>query len=192
MWKCQSSIRCWDSNPWPSGHESPPITTRPGLPFTWSYNQPMYIRVILYLSPFLLLDDDVCKRPRVLGGKNKANNKNKWGEKPFIRKNRFTRFWKNIPTPNFNFPPTTTSSLICNIFFLKLFIIVCRRRVQNQCDQMARLFFIIWLLTTTQICPKLIKFGKVRLKFCQTQNKHSKVCLRFFKVCPSYEISSNL
>ena len=30
--KCPSSIQCWDSNPWPSGHESPPITTRPGLP----------------------------------------------------------------------------------------------------------------------------------------------------------------
>ena len=30
--KRQSSIRCWDSNPRPSDHESPPITTRPGLP----------------------------------------------------------------------------------------------------------------------------------------------------------------
>ena len=29
---CQSSIRRWDSNPQPSLHESPPITTRPGLP----------------------------------------------------------------------------------------------------------------------------------------------------------------
>ena len=29
--KCPSSIWCWDSNPQPSGHESPPITTRPGL-----------------------------------------------------------------------------------------------------------------------------------------------------------------
>ena len=26
------SIRCWDSNPRPVEHESPPITTRPGLP----------------------------------------------------------------------------------------------------------------------------------------------------------------
>ena len=25
------SIQCWDSNPQPSEHESPPITTRPGL-----------------------------------------------------------------------------------------------------------------------------------------------------------------
>ena len=30
--KCPSSIWCWDSNPRPSGDESPPITTRPGLP----------------------------------------------------------------------------------------------------------------------------------------------------------------
>ena len=29
---CPSSIRYWDSNPQPSGHEPPPITTRPGLP----------------------------------------------------------------------------------------------------------------------------------------------------------------
>ena len=32
--KCQSSIQCWDLNPRPSQHESPPITTRPGLPPT--------------------------------------------------------------------------------------------------------------------------------------------------------------
>ena len=30
--KCPSSIRCWDSNPGPLEHESPPITTSPGLP----------------------------------------------------------------------------------------------------------------------------------------------------------------
>ena len=30
--KCPSSIWCWDSNPWLSGHESPPITTEPELP----------------------------------------------------------------------------------------------------------------------------------------------------------------
>ena len=29
--KCPSSIQCWDLNPQPSGHESVPITTRPGL-----------------------------------------------------------------------------------------------------------------------------------------------------------------
>ena len=28
--KYPSSIRCWDSNPRPSAHESPPIITRPG------------------------------------------------------------------------------------------------------------------------------------------------------------------
>ena len=32
MNKCPSSIRCRDSNPRPFKHESPPITTRPGLP----------------------------------------------------------------------------------------------------------------------------------------------------------------
>ena len=38
--KCPSSIRCRDSNPRPLEHESPPITTRPGLPpsFIYSYN----------------------------------------------------------------------------------------------------------------------------------------------------------
>ena len=30
--KCPSNIRCWDSNPRPSEHESSHITTRPGLP----------------------------------------------------------------------------------------------------------------------------------------------------------------
>ena len=29
--KCPSNIWCWDSNPRPLEHESPPITTRPGL-----------------------------------------------------------------------------------------------------------------------------------------------------------------
>ena len=32
MCKNPSSLRCWDLNPQPSGHESPPITTTPGLP----------------------------------------------------------------------------------------------------------------------------------------------------------------
>ena len=32
--KCPSSIRYWDLNPQPSEHESPPLTTRPGLPPT--------------------------------------------------------------------------------------------------------------------------------------------------------------
>ena len=30
--KYPSSIQCWDLNPQPLEHESPPITTRPGLP----------------------------------------------------------------------------------------------------------------------------------------------------------------
>ena len=30
--KCPSSIQCWDSNPRPLEHESPPITNKPGLP----------------------------------------------------------------------------------------------------------------------------------------------------------------
>ena len=30
--KCPFSLRCWDSNPWHLKHESPPTTTRPGLP----------------------------------------------------------------------------------------------------------------------------------------------------------------
>ena len=30
--KCPSSIQCQDSNPQPSEHEPPPITTRPGFP----------------------------------------------------------------------------------------------------------------------------------------------------------------
>ena len=31
MWKCPSCIQCGDSNSWPLEHESPSITTRPGL-----------------------------------------------------------------------------------------------------------------------------------------------------------------
>ena len=52
--KCPSSIRCWDSNPRPSEYESPPITTRPGLPpnrfdnvkcsFSLSKGQMQYLR----------------------------------------------------------------------------------------------------------------------------------------------------
>ena len=37
LWKCPSSIRCWDSNSQPSAHESPPITATPRLlPKFWS------------------------------------------------------------------------------------------------------------------------------------------------------------
>ena len=38
--KCPSSIRCWDLNPQPLEHESPPLTIRPGLP-------PIFAQVIL-------------------------------------------------------------------------------------------------------------------------------------------------
>ena len=51
----------------------------------------------------------------------------------------------------------------------------------GQCDQMGRILFIIWLLTIAQICPKFIRIAKVCLKFCQTKNKPSTVCLRFLK-----------
>ena len=38
--KCPSSIQRWDSNPPPTERESPPITTRPGLPSSccWSFS----------------------------------------------------------------------------------------------------------------------------------------------------------
>ena len=52
-------------------------------------------------------------------------------------------------------------------------------------------FFTIWLLTTPQICPKIIKITEIGLKFCQTQNKPSKVYLRFLIACPSGKILPN-
>ena len=48
--KCSSSIRCWDSNSQPSECESPPLTTRPGLP---SYE--VLHKVILLLSKHTLI-----------------------------------------------------------------------------------------------------------------------------------------
>ena len=39
MKKCPSSLQCWDSNPGTSRHESPPITTRPGLLFYFLVDQ---------------------------------------------------------------------------------------------------------------------------------------------------------
>ena len=43
--KFSSSIWCWDSNPRPSGHESPSITTRPGLhPKSYFFNDKTYER----------------------------------------------------------------------------------------------------------------------------------------------------
>ena len=45
--KCPSSIRCGISKPWPLEHESPPITTRPGLlPF---------LTVLIYIQSIKLL-----------------------------------------------------------------------------------------------------------------------------------------
>ena len=60
----------------------------------------------------------------------------------------------------------------------------------DQCDQMARLFFLIWLLTTVQFSPKLIK--KIATASSMFLPKPSKVCLWFLKVCPSVEISPNM
>ena len=34
--KCPSNFRCWDSNSKPSYYEPPSLTTRPGLPFTYT------------------------------------------------------------------------------------------------------------------------------------------------------------
>ena len=42
--KCPSSIQCWDSNPQSSDRESPPITTRPGLPPSNQYRFAELIR----------------------------------------------------------------------------------------------------------------------------------------------------
>ena len=71
------------------------------------------------------------------------------------------------------------SSWLNNLNCLKIIAII------RQCDQMARIFFIIWLLTTVQICQKLINFS-------QTRNIPSKVCLRILKVCPRGKIWPNL
>ena len=58
---------------------------------------------------------------------------------------------------------------------------------------MARIFVIIWQLTTIQICPKFITILPQWVQnFAKTPNSPSKVCQRFLKVCPSGEISPNL
>ena len=49
--KCPSSIWCWDSNPQPSEHESPPITTSPGLPPKHRPN--VFLKENKVLTPFL-------------------------------------------------------------------------------------------------------------------------------------------
>ena len=56
--KCPSSICCWDSNPRPLEHESPTITTRPGLPpYKWAIlaqDKFLIIGPIVFLLVFVL------------------------------------------------------------------------------------------------------------------------------------------
>ena len=61
--KCPSSIWCGDSNPQLSEHESPPITTRPGLPPFWlsfatsSDWSKHVVKIVIFLNivfPFIL------------------------------------------------------------------------------------------------------------------------------------------
>ena len=62
----------------------------------------------------------------------------------------------------------------------------------GKCDQMTRLLVIVWLLIAAQICAKFIKMSKQVQNFAKENKKTLKVYLRFLKVCPSVEISSNL
>ena len=65
--KCPSSIWCWDSNTWPSVHESPPITTRPGLPpinsfwFHCNFRCNVQKVKILYLHCLRQSNNDYCE-----------------------------------------------------------------------------------------------------------------------------------
>ena len=54
---CPSSIRHRDSNPWPSEHESPPVTTRPGLPPNPFFVNFRYFQTIFYVINFGLQKD---------------------------------------------------------------------------------------------------------------------------------------
>ena len=109
-------------------------------------------------------------------------------------------FWRAIPGSFLLILGSSNNSTIKRKINVKTIILVCNTgiRTQNfssqnnyiccsrivsfwQCDQMVRLFLIIWLLTTAQTCPKFVKIANVGLKFCQKQNKQSKVCLRFWK-----------
>ena len=55
--KCPSSIQCWDSNPQPLEHESPPITTRRGhLPKQWSILYMLYDRKIQLCSCIMCIN----------------------------------------------------------------------------------------------------------------------------------------
>ena len=65
--KCES-IQCWDSNPWPSAHESLTLTTRPGLDFSLSCfckssAQCTWHNRFYFASKKLLLSS-LVKRPR--------------------------------------------------------------------------------------------------------------------------------
>ena len=51
---CPSSIWCWDLNPQPSEHESPPITIRPGLPPNVVYLFGHQFDFVYHLQLFLL------------------------------------------------------------------------------------------------------------------------------------------
>ena len=57
---CPSSIWCWDSKPRPSEHESPPITTRPGLPpkVVKLFVMLIAIKLTLRSDRMFCLDDD--------------------------------------------------------------------------------------------------------------------------------------
>ena len=66
--RCPSSIRCWDLNSRPLEHESPPITTRPGIfylpthlnTYAWVPSGLKHcFEGIFYLSPYALVK--VCK-----------------------------------------------------------------------------------------------------------------------------------
>ena len=86
--KCPSSIRCWDSNPQPLEHESPPITTWPGLPpntkltsnsarfdcgETSAYHNAEYISYHLSRMRAYWPFDQIClllnQRPLTIGGR---------------------------------------------------------------------------------------------------------------------------
>ena len=45
--ECPSSVRCWDSNPQPLEHESPPITTGPGLVGKYRWYQLIWSQITL-------------------------------------------------------------------------------------------------------------------------------------------------
>ena len=60
--KCPSSIRYWDLNPRPLGLESPPITTRPGLPPSNIYLDKKDVRVYVFRSDVTTGREVLCKQ----------------------------------------------------------------------------------------------------------------------------------